>query len=75
MLEFKKENLVKLAQMKMPYGKYTGRNLVDLPEHYIVWFDKNGYPEGEIGLLLKELYEIKLNGLEFLLRNMKNHES
>ena len=75
MLEFKKENLMKLAKMKMPFGKYSGWPLIDLPEHYVVWFSQNGYPEGELGKLLEELYEIKLNGLEFLFKNLKNHES
>ncbi|MBL8966000.1 MAG: DUF3820 family protein [Spirochaetaceae bacterium] len=52
----------------MPFGKYSGRLLIDLPEAYVVWFANKGWPEGEIGRLLAELYEIKANGLDPLLR-------
>lgn len=55
-----------LARMRMPFGKYKGRLLIDLPEPYVVWFSRNGFPEGRLGELLRELYEIKLNGLEYL---------
>lgn len=61
------EDLIKLANMKMPYGKYQGVNLVHLPEPYVVWFHSKGFPEGELGRLLAQLYEIKVNGLEHLL--------
>jgi uncharacterized protein len=60
--------LVKLANTRMPFGKYSGRLLIDLPEAYVVWFSHKGWPEGEIGLLLENLYTIKENGLEALLR-------
>jgi len=62
------EALFKLANARMPFGKYSGRLLIDLPEAYVVWFANKGWPEGEIGRLLAELYEIKANGLEPLLR-------
>jgi hypothetical protein len=52
----------------MPFGKYTGTLLIDLPEAYVVWFARSGYPEGEIGEMLASLYAIKENGLESLLR-------
>lgn len=61
------DDLIKLANMKMPYGKYKGTNLVHLPEPYVVWFHSKGFPEGELGRLLAQLYEIKVNGLEHLL--------
>ncbi|HTO39198.1 MAG TPA: DUF3820 family protein [Brumimicrobium sp.] len=60
--------LVELANMRMPYGKYQGRYLVDLPEHYIVWYKGKGFPNGKLGQQLEMIYEIQLNGLEYLLR-------
>jgi len=60
--------LVRLANARMPFGKYSGRLLVDLPEAYVVWFSRQGYPKGELGELLASLYAIKENGLEPLLR-------
>ncbi|MBY0316072.1 MAG: DUF3820 family protein [Bdellovibrionales bacterium] len=70
---FDTECLVKLANWKMPYGKYKGYRMMDLPESYVVWFSKTGFPEGELGELLAILYEIKLNGLEGLLRPLKEY--
>ena len=60
--------LDKLANARMPFGKYAGRLLIDLPEAYVVWFSHKGWPSGEIGDLLRSLYAIKENGLEPLLR-------
>jgi uncharacterized protein (DUF3820 family) len=60
--------LVELANARMPFGKYSGRLLLDLPEPYVVWFAKKGWPEGRIGEMLAALYDIKANGLEPLLR-------
>jgi uncharacterized protein (DUF3820 family) len=54
--------------MRMPYGKYAGRLLIDLPEPYVVWLVGNALPEGVLGRQLLEIYEIKVNGLESLLR-------
>lgn len=64
-------DLLKLAQMRMPYGKYQGVLLIDLPEPYVVWYFNKGLPDGEIGRLLAQLYEIKLNGLEYLFEPLK----
>jgi len=58
--------LLKLARTRMPFGRYAGRNLIDLPEPYVVWFRQQGFPEGELGKMLSILYEIKTNGLEYL---------
>ncbi|GAA0875348.1 DUF3820 family protein [Wandonia haliotis] len=63
-----KEHLIKLANTKMPFGKYQGHFLVDLPEPYLVWFRQNGFPKGTIGSMLEEMLEIKINGLEHLIR-------
>jgi uncharacterized protein len=65
------DDLKKIANWKMPFGKYSGVPLIDLPEPYVVWFHRQGFPEGELGQLLTQLYEIKLNGLEYLIRPLK----
>jgi uncharacterized protein (DUF3820 family) len=59
--------LFDLARMPMPFGRYKGRVLIDLPEPYVVWFRKQGFPRGRLGELLGLLYEIKANGLEKLI--------
>lgn len=63
-----RQHLEKLANTKMPFGKYKDRYLINLPEHYVVWFKQKGFPEGKLGEYLQEIYEIKLNGLEHLIR-------
>lgn len=55
----------------MPYGKYKGVILCNLPEPYLVWYRSKGFPAGKLGMLLATLYEIKLNGLEYLLEPLK----
>ena len=66
--------LVDLVSVRMPFGKYKDRVLCDLPEPYLVWFNQKGFPPGEIGILLSVLYEIKLNGLEYLLKPLRNKQ-
>ena len=68
------EILIQLARVRMPYGRYKDRILCDLPEPYLVWFHRKGFPSGKLGLLLESLYEIKLNGLEYLLKPMKRNK-
>lgn len=63
--------LLKLAQATMPFGKYAGHRLVDLPERYVVWLSRKGFPEGELGELLSTVYEIKVNGLEYLFKPLQ----
>lgn len=70
-----KDFLIKLAHTKMPYGKYKDRYLIDLPEYYIVWYHNKGFPKGKLGDMLKQVYELKLNGLEDLVRNIRNMSS
>jgi len=55
----------------MPFGRYKGRLLIDLPEPYVIWFAKKGFPEGELGLMLNMLYEVKMNGLEYLFKPLR----
>ncbi len=63
--------LIELAHTKMPYGKYEGRYLIDLPEYYMVWLHNNRLPKGKLGEQLKLVHELKLNGLEPLIRNIQ----
>lgn len=65
------EHLLKIANTTMPFGKYAGRRLIDLPETYVLWFKNQGFPGGELGELFNTLYEIKANGLEYLFRTLK----
>jgi len=59
-------DLLELADMRMPFGRYAGRRLIDLPEPYVVWFAQQGFPPGKLGEMLRAVYEIKVNGLEYL---------
>jgi len=63
--------LLQLVQMKMPFGKYKGTLLCNLPVSYLEWFRRKGFPKGKLGELLATIYEIKLNGLEQLLNPLK----
>ena len=63
--------LIQLVTMRMPYGKYKGTLLYDLPEPYLSWYHAKGFPKGQMGQLLASIYEIKLNGLEYLLKPIK----
>lgn len=67
------ELLVVLVKMKMPFGKYKGTVLCNLPVSYLEWFNRKGFPEGKLGMLLQTMYEIKLNGLEYLLEPLKKN--
>jgi uncharacterized protein (DUF3820 family) len=64
---FDPENLKQIANMKMPFGKYQGQNLIELPEPYLVWFARQGFPQGKLGELMQLTYDIKVNGLEKLI--------
>ena len=67
-----KHPLKEIVTMQMPFGKYKGTTLCNLPVSYLEWFvRKGGFPEGKLGMLLSTLYEIKLNGLEHLLEPLK----
>ena len=64
-----REFMLKLARTEMPFGRYKGTRLVELPESYVVWFSREGFPEGELGKMLAIIYEVKVNGLEHLFRS------
>jgi hypothetical protein len=66
--------LVDLVSIRMPFGKYKNYILCDLPESYLVWFHRKGFPSGKIGMLLSALYEIQLNGLQYLLKPIRKYE-
>lgn len=70
-MDTQQKELIKLAHAKMPFGKYEGHYLIELPEYYLVWFKTKGFPKGKLGEQLQTVYELKLNGLEPLLRNIR----
>ncbi len=63
--------MLKLAAATMPFGKHAGMRLVDLPEPYVIWMSQQGFPKGELGDMLRTVYEIKVNGLEYLFKKIK----
>ena len=65
------EVLLKIAKTQMPFGKYKGRLLIDLPEPYLIWFAKRGFPRGNLGEMLGIVYEVKVNGLEYLFKPLR----
>ena len=68
---FDSKILLKIARFQMPFGRYEGRVLIDLPEAYLLWLQNRGWPSGELGELLALTLEIKINGLEHLIRPLK----
>lgn len=66
-----KQILIDLVTKRMPFGKYKDRLLCDIPEEYLVWMHRKGFPEGKLGMWLHTLYEIRINGLEEILKELK----
>lgn len=64
--------LLELKTYEMPFGKYKGWKVANLPMFYLEWFHREGFPKGKLGQLLATIYEIKLNGLEYLLNRLPN---
>ncbi|HEY3300772.1 MAG TPA: DUF3820 family protein [Methylophilaceae bacterium] len=73
--QLQQADLVKLVTMPMPYGKYQGRMLADLPGHYLNWFAREGFPKGELGRLIALMQEIDHNGLSDLLKPLRTRQS
>ncbi len=67
------QQLIDLAHAKMPFGKYQNYNLIDLPEYYVVWYQRQGFPKGKLGEQLAIVSELKLNGLEQLIRDIRTN--
>lgn len=68
------EILLQLVSTRMPFGKYKGTLLCDLPIFYLEWFQREGFPQGKLGMQLATIYEIKLNGLEYLLTPLREEK-
>lgn len=60
-----------LAKTKMPFGKYKGYYLIDIPEYYLVWYRQKGFPKNKLGLQMQEILEIKTNGLEDIIKKLR----
>lgn len=71
MLEPDPKQLIKLAKYKMPFGKYKNQYLIDIPEYYFVWFRQKGFPPGELGKMMTQIHDIKINGLENIIHQIK----
>ena len=69
------EDLEKLVTVTMPYGKYKGRVIADLPGHYLNWFAREGFPSGQLGQLLALMQELDHNGLKHLLDPLREQAS
>ena len=65
------ERLIEIARTRMPFGRYKGRRIMDLPEPYLVWLANQGFPEGRLGSMLSTVYEVKVNGLEYLFEPLR----
>lgn len=66
-----KHLLIEIVTQKMPFGNYKDKLICDLPEHYLVWFNRQGFPPGKLGMWMQTMYEIRLNGLTYLLDGIK----
>lgn len=66
-----KKILIDLVTERMPFGKYKNYLICDIPEHYLIWFYRKGFPPGKLGIWLETMYEIRLNGLNYLIEGIK----
>ncbi len=65
--------LLDIVKTQMPFGKYKGKLICDLPVSYLEWFQREGFPKGKLGMMLQTILEIKMNGLDYLLKPLKNN--
>ncbi len=72
-MEAQEEALIELAHYRMPFGKYKGDYLIDIPEYYYTWFKQRGFPEGKLGIMMSQMYDIKINGLETLIYTVQSN--
>ena len=70
---FDQSDLILLLTTAMPYGKYQGRAIIDLPEEYLLWMNQQGMPAGQLGHLLGLALELKIHGLEDVLQPLREH--
>ena len=70
---FDPQDLIKIANQTMPFGKYKGSPLIQLPEEYLLWFVDRGFPSGKLGELMQITLEIKINGLEKLIEPLQEN--
>lgn len=70
-----REELKEIANYKMPFGKYKGKYLIDLPETYLIWFKQKGMPAGKLGRYLTLALELNMNGLTPMVRKIRAHKS
>ena len=66
--------LLQLVTMRMPFGKYKGWLICNLPVTYLEWFHNKGFPSGKLGMLLETMHVIKINGLDDILKPLKRNE-
>lgn len=71
MLQPDKNSLIELAHAKMHFGKYKGYYLSEIPEYYLVWYRQKGFPENKLGQQMAQVLELKVNGLEYILRTLR----
>lgn len=71
---FEEKDLLKVANWQMPFGRFQGKALINLPEEYLLWFVDRGFPEGELGRMMQLTLEIKINGLEELIYPLQDED-
>ena len=74
-MEHNPQILLEIIKTKMPFGQYEGRLICDLPVHYLEWFQRQGFPKGKLGMLMHTVYEIKINGLDSIIQQLKKQGS